>query len=283
MKPTRPLALTLFLTLVALSGCLGFLDSDDETDDDTDDGTDDGVDGNSTDDEANRTYHATLEANTTSGDVPLNVTFTSEVSYTETTGSGNDTFSDNFSYEGNLTYRLTFGDGASQEGNQSDYPLEATHEYTVEGNYTAIVNVTFEDGSQAEARINITTTLPEDPQEPPETHFEFGPAAGCLGDNGGGSCRSIDLAQQTGQVQSIDGHFQALDERYWGLEAVAVNSGVGSANADTDCYFLDDGFTIIGEANNGGGPCTGSVPGGSAYIFIFSWGAPTDAMTLDFS
>lgn len=281
MTTTRTLTLTFLLALVGLSGCMDLLGGDeDDGNDGAMDGNGDGMDGNDTDDGVNRTYHASLDADATSGEVPLNVTFTGEATYTETTGTGNDTFSDNFTYEGNLTYRLTFGDGTQEEGNHSAFPLETTHTYNVSGNFSAVLTIDFANGEQATATVNVTVEAGEPPREvPDQTEFSVGPSAGCVTETG--SCVGITLAQESGEfVSGIDGHWIALDERYWGLSFTTTSDA--AAEGDTDCLLFDADLAQTGEGNNGGGPCEGTVPGGTAWMYFFPWAAPMTEGTVTF-
>lgn len=139
-----------------------------------------------------------------------------------------------------------------------------------------------DDGGATEgpgATVPANTTLPA------VTHFEFGESAGCAGD-----AHSIDpqvplncVSFQGGpDATGIDGHWLALDATYAGLSLTTTMSVPGDANPDSDCVFLDADLEEIGNGNNGQGPCTGTVPPGTTWLFLYPWGTPATAMTADF-
>lgn len=119
---------------------------------------------------------------------------------------------------------------------------------------------------------------PEEERERPETlNFSYGPAAGCEGSLlGEGNCVTF---QAGPDAPEVDGHWQALDERYWGLRFTTT---VDSAGGDSDCYFVRANGNILGNAHNGSGPCQGRVPDNTAFLFLYSYVEPHQAMTLQF-
>jgi hypothetical protein len=127
--------------------------------------------------------------------------------------------------------------------------------------------------------VSVTSALPA------VTHFEFGESLGCTGDIDGILC----IEWENGPPGSdIDGHWIPLDASYWGLAVTStvVQSPTGPVQglgADSDCVFTDADQAILGEGNNGGDPCLGTVPEGSAWLFIYPYAAPAIEMTVDFA
>lgn len=215
--------------------------------------------------------NATLAADVVNGTAPLAVNFT----MTATTGA--------------TSWRLAFGDGSFTNGTGD--PAAANHTYSVGGNFSANLTVVYSDGPNAgpnaTASLNITVAVPAGGAAPDVTHFEFGESAGCVGD-----AHSINndvplncVSFQGGpDASGIDGHWQALDERYWGMTITTTMDEPSGLNADSDCYFFaEDAETETGEASNGGDLCAGVVPDGTYWMFLYPWGFPATAMTADFS
>lgn len=207
-------------------------------------------------------YEVKLTADSVTGTAPLNVTFS--------LSAGKDAKS----------WRLSFGDGSEAITGNAPLPATKSYTYNIGGNFSAILNVTFEDKKFGQDIVRIEVAVP-DQGPPPETHFEFGPSAGCAGDflqTAGQNCISF----VAGPAQTpIDGHWQALDSRYWGK---ALTGTIDPAiPGDSDCFFVAaDEHTITGEANNGALTCEGTVPGNTAWIFIYPYGNPANGMTIDF-
>lgn len=170
----RWLALLLALVL-SFSGCLGFLGEDDpdvqdEEEDDPTDTPDDEVDPDpaetedpdESEEETNEPPEATLTADLTTGEAPLNVSFTLD-------GSDAD--------EDPLTWTLDLGDGSDVvEGDELPYVLE--HAYAESGNFTAVLTVS--DGNETDsAQVELTVAQPADPIL--DTSVSWGPPgnAGC--------------------------------------------------------------------------------------------------------
>lgn len=213
------------------------------------------------------TRSANLTADTTSGEVPFTVTFTLD-------GTGID---------GETTWFLAYGDGNNTEGEGSELPKEESYEYQIAGDFTARLVITYGDGEAEDAEVQITATLGEggEEEEPPETFFEYGPVMGCIGGTDvGQSCVSF----QAGPGQpAVDGHWQALDERYWGMNAVALGKGM-PLSTDTDCVVTDADHTVLADGHNGPDPCGLVIPEGAAFIYIYPWIEPaTEGMTLEFT
>lgn len=118
----------------------------------------------------------------------------------------------------------------------------------------------------------------EEERERPEVlNFTYGPAGGCEGSlTGEGNCASF---QAGPDAPAVDGHWQELDERYWGLRFTTT---VDSFGGDSDCYYVGAGGGIRGNGHNGSGPCAGTVPDGTAYLFLYSYVDPHQGMTLQF-
>lgn len=208
--------------------------------------------------------NATLLADVVNGTAPLAVNFTINA----TTGA--------------LAWRLTLGDGNATNG--TAFPAAYAYTYDVAGNFSANLTVVFATGN-ASAEVPIQVTLGDAGGMPDVTHFEFGESLGC----------AADLNAQAPQVppncisylggpdaSGIDGHWQALDERYWGLTVTTTMDS--PENHDSDCFFIaEDETTILGNGHNGGDLCMGVVPEGTAWFYLYPWGTPAVSMTADFA
>ena len=250
--------LALMLTAGLLAGCADDADADDEPMDPMDD---EPVLG---DNETVLPRSIALVANATAGEVPFAVSF-------NLTFQGTD---------GNTTYVFATGDGNVTRGNATDAPATLEHTYEVAGNFTATLAVEY-GNETLEASVNITATLTEEAvaEAPDVTEFSYGESLGCAGDflqMVGADCISaLGGPEQSG----IDGFWQALDERYWGLE---FTSTVANQLGDSDCFLADADLDVVGEGNNGGAPCMGVVPEGTAWIFLYSYAEPATGQTLTF-
>lgn len=274
MQKTAPLLVTSLFALLALSGCFGGDDGgDDEAPSDDDheeprDGDGDPGDGNTTEDEDRV---AALGADPQNGTAPVNVTFSL---------TSNGTLD-------NGTWTLVYGDGAQTAGNGTELPLEVIHEYVIGGNFTANFTVTYGDGETHSDTANITIETPEAGEgDLPQTTFEYGQTMGCASDANAinpavpPNCISFHL----GPTQPIiDGQWQALDQRYWGLTAFVTITGTHQVGQDSDCYFVDADLEIISTGHNAGGPCTGEVPEETAFMYLYPWAEPATTMILEFS
>lgn len=206
----------------------------------------------------------TLTADALNGTAPVDINFTIDAS-----GSP-------------MSWRLSFGDGAISNG--TDFPTVTNHTYAIGGNFSANLTVHYAAGN-ATAHLNITITVPTTPTGPPApdvTHFEFADSLGCVGDLGAENCITYQMGPDG---NGIDGYWQALDERYWGLSftsTIMQGGPVGPALNDSDCVFTDAAHAILGEANNSSNPCAGTVPSGTAFLFIYPYGTPALEMTVDF-
>ncbi len=225
-----------------------------------------------------------LEADGQGGDLPYTVTFSG---FVEAYAQGEDDLDgdgtpDEYAVDpGAFTWTLSYGDDSTVdvEGNEADMPHESSYTYEVGGTFNAMLDVTFEDGEVLSQQVEIVVTVPEDPVEPPQEYFEYGPTGGCVGDFA--VCVGLTLAQNGQGVRTIDGHFQALDERYWGA---TLNVVLDPADYhDSDCKLLNDAFEVIGEANGGSENCVGTVPDGTAWIFLYPYAVPTLGMELTFT
>lgn len=258
------LAATALLAAAALAGCAGSPSSSTDGTTTTSGTTTGGTATRTTTSVPAGTVSADLSASTESGQAPLNVTFQISV-------KGGEIFS----------WTLNFGDGSTPVSGTAAPPATQDHTYSVGGDFQARFNVTFKDKRTAGDTASIKVTVPESGPAPP-THFEFGQAAGCAGDilaEAGAKCASYD---QGPSGQTIDGHWVPLDNRYWNK---AFTSAMTPAQyTDTDCEFVaSDAETSLGEAHNGAGPCQGVVPVGAAWIFIYSYAAPHETLTVDFT
>ncbi len=207
---------------------------------------------------------ANLTADVADGEAPLAVNFTLNAT------------------AGAASWRLSFGDGAAANG--TGQPAAANHTYSVAGNFSANLTVSYAGGAFANASLAIRVTLPAgsgSSRAPPDvTHFEFADSLGCVADAGVDRCVSF---QGGPDASGIDGYWQALDERYWGLSfTTTVDQGQPARN-DSDCAFTDAAFAILGDANNSDQPCAGTVPAGTAWIFLFPYALPALGQTLDFA
>jgi hypothetical protein len=212
-------------------------------------------------------HSATLAADETNGTAPLSINFTMTAD------------------PGATSWFLAFGDGSSDNG--TGEPATANHTYSVGGNFSASLRVVYSDGPNATASVNITVAVPGPSGPAPETHFEFGESAGCAADAHAAeptvpvNCISFHAGPD---APAVDGHWLALDERYWGMTLTSTMEESSGLNADSDCFFMaPDHTTIIGDGHNGGGLCAGVVPEGTGWLYIYPWAFPADAMTADFA
>jgi hypothetical protein len=266
----RILSLAIVFLAAGLAGCTG--GDDDTTPSTTASATPTTTTTTTTTAPANITTALTFSASPTSGDAPLAVQFAASLSDTNETGPSQP-------HNGSFTWALLYGDGTDASGDEADFPADSSHEYGTANNYTATLTVTLESGAVLEASQNITVELGEEPTEPPQLVFEFGPSLGCVTE--AEACVGVALAQNAGEfVSGIDGHWIPLDERYWGL---GFTSDSDHPLGDTDCLIFDDAVAQIGEGNNGGGPCQGQVPNNAAWLYFFPWAAPATASTVTFA
>lgn len=258
MRKSIPLVILLMLASV-LAGCL--------TDDGTVDGPDagdngdgsDGGDGGDGGDTGNETeYYAAIDAFTadpTSGEAPVNVTFTWEV----------DTNDEN------ATWTLDFGDNASESDLLADTNASLVHSYS-NGSYEALFTVHY--GNEETVQQSVNLTFEAAPDLPEQWTFEYGASLGCFGDLA--TCISVELGPDQ---EPIDGFWQELDERYWGLELTVISE---TALGDTDCTAYDEDQEEIARLNGGAGPCEGALPEGTAWLFVYSYGEPSPSLELQF-
>lgn len=206
---------------------------------------------------------ASLVADVQNGTAPLPVNFT-----VNATGSP-------------LAWRLSFGDG--HIGNGTTFPAAVNHTYDIGGNFTANLTVAY-TGGNATANVTLSILVPQTPTgpAPPDvTHFEFADSLGCFGDVVGvENCISFAGGPD---ASGIDGYWQALDERYWGLSFTSTVDQGQPVLADSDCAVTDAAFAVLEELNNGGDPCSGTIPPGTAFLFIYPYGSPGLSMTVDFA
>lgn len=180
------------------------------------------------------------------------------------------------------SWRLSFGDGAIANG--TAIPALANHTYAIGGNFSANLTVHYAAGNVT-TFLNLTIAVPDTPAGPgaPDvTHFAFADSLGCVGDLGAENCISFVGGPS---ASGIDGYWQALDERYWGLaftSTIMQGGPVGPLLNDSDCVFTDAAHAILGEANNSSNPCAGTVPAGTAFLFIYPYGTPALEMAVDF-
>lgn len=256
----RLIACLAILLVGTLGGCL---DSKDGDGGDAGNGTGTTTSGSSTDTSTrpgNGTTpgglgNASLVADVTNGTAPLNVTFTINAT------------------AGALAWRLALGDGNSTQG--STFPANHTYTYSVGGNFSANLTVAFAGGN-ASAVVPITVAVGNAMAPPDVTHFEYPESLGCAGDIvGEENC----LSWASPDASGIDGFWEALDARYWGY----LLTSTVSANPDSDCVFTDASFAILGNGNNGGAACQGTVPEGTAWLFIYPYAIPAGGMTVDFT
>lgn len=124
----------------------------------------------------------------------------------------------------------------------------------------------------------------EDPEPEIQTEFTFGPGAGCDGNSGllGGpvTCASFNAGPETAPTEVADGYWIPLGEGY---ERVKFTSTVENQLGDSDCFYTNEALEITGDAFNSDGPCEGTVPTGTAYLFIFSYVEPHQGITVTFT
>ncbi len=267
----------LMLFALVFSGCLsGGDDPVDTTDDDATDGDDSGDtsdpdDASDPDDTSgpgdDAEWTASIEsfsADPTSGTAPVNVTFTWDV---ET----NDE---------NATWSLALGDGATEDGDVTDGEDSLVHGYDA-GNFTATFTLTYGDSQTVEETVDLTIEAGQ--SVPDELVFTYDqPTLGCVGaldEEVGLMCVSALLGPEE---PAIDGHWQELDESYWGL-SFSVTNGLEDYQ-DTDCTAFNEDLEPLGtDLNNGGDACAGTLPEGTKWLFLYSWIAPSPGMELEFT
>lgn len=256
MRTYRTILIAALLAVVALAGCASeeLADPTDDAGDGSDEG-DHGAAGNGTVDVT--PLNATLVADVVNGTAPMQVNFTLDATHP------------------NATWELDFGDGNTTAGD--GLPADASHTYRA-GDFTASLTVEA-DGNSTTSEVDIAAAAPApqepEPEMPEKLSWEFGPSAGCAGDTG--AC--ISLAAGPDQPP-VDGFWIELDERYWGLSFTGTAE---NQRTDSDCWFIkDDGETKNGDANNADGPCAGTVPAETKWIFLYSYAEPATAMTLEF-
>lgn len=209
-------------------------------------------------------HNATLTADVVNGTAPLQVNFTMAAS------------------PGATSWRLSFGDGAIANGTGA--PSAANHTYAIGGNFSANLTVVYADGPtagpNATATLAIHVAVPAGTPAPDVLHFEFADSLGCVGDAGAENCITFVGGPD---ANGIDGYWQALDERYWGLSFTTTIDQVQPAVADSDCAITDADHAILEEPNNSSGPCAGTVPAGAAWIFLYPYALPALSQTLTFT
>lgn len=289
--------LALMVLFTAVAGCSGGGDEpndepiqDDGTPPSGDDGGDNAGNGSVGDDDKepapadddNQTAQpvtraVTLTANQTSGVAPMTVTFNLTA-----LGDGE-------------TYHLGHGDGSNQNGSFADMPSQVSYTYQVGGTFEAVLEITYPDEVLSD-NVTIEVIVEDAASAPDAIHFEYGQSLGCFWDLatiGGGPAIPCVNQEAGPSAPNVDGFWQALDDRYWGLEFTStVDHGEGQCSSDadwplcdSDCFFYGDSTSFgdeIGDANNGGGACAGVVPEGTAWMFIFPYGGPSNGMVLDF-
>jgi hypothetical protein len=173
------------------------------------------------------------------------------------------------------TWTLDFGDGSSENGGASADRGNIKHTYTIGGSIETWFTLTYGDG-KTDGRMVLLEIEP--PLVLPDPHvFEFGPTPGCVGDFA--TCLSKELGPEH---SGVDGHWVPLDESYWGLQFVVTNEGI--PYEDTDCAAFFESMDQIGtDLNGGGGPCGGLLPRQTAWLFLYSYAAPTPGLKLEFS
>lgn len=245
---------------------------------------------------------------TVSGEAPLNVTVALggtglPESFTWTLDWG-----DGGNATGNLSATLSVSASASGTGapagnasakanrtaagqeSGSKLPARLNHTYTAAGNHTIRFTLTPADGAatRVSAPVRVTAAANETGNAtgngtsvpPPEvTHFEFGETLGCTGDLPvGNTCQDYDAGPPG---SGTDGHWIPLGPSYWGWMLTSTVDQ-GPAIADSDCTFVDEALAVVGNANNGGDACTGEVPDGAAWVFLYPYAAPALSLTVDF-
>lgn len=241
----------------------------------------------------NATGNATSGSNATaapSGPAPLEVAFELGARrLTNTTGlrwtlgdaerSGNPgNASGNGTAQGNVTGNASASDPGAATG--QNLPATVNRTYNTTGTYQ--VTYVLRAGNDVVDHLNVTIIVSGNGTGnvsagrplPDVLVFEYPESFGCVGDFA--TCVS---REEGPGASGIDGFWQELDDRYWGL-TFAVSGG---ANGDSDCQAFDADQTELGDFSNGGGECTGVLPDGAAYLFLYSYAAPSLGMTLEFT
>lgn len=283
----RALMLAFVVAAVALAGCTG--------DDDGGSTTTSTSSSHSTSTSTSRTTSAPTTSTTTTTGAPSDTT--TELTFTASPTSGNVTLTVEFAasltdrdsggaaspHDDPFTWNLMFGDGTDASGDEGDFPLETSHDYATAGEFTATMTVTLDTEEELEDSEIITVAAGEEPQEPPQLVFEFGPSLGCAGDvlqAAGGDCITALLGPG---ATGPDGFWIPLDERYWGLSMTSTTD-LPNALGDTDGYFLDaDEAVMSADINNGSGPAQGTVPNGAAWLFVYNYAVPSISFVVTFT
>lgn len=263
MRSTIALMILLLIASV-FAGCLGGDDALDADDADTgdagdagDDGEGDGADEGPSDETID--YFARIDAftaDTTSGAVPVNVTFSWEV----------DTNDEN------ATWALDLGEGSEEQDALAEPSGSLVHPYDAAGNFTVVFTVLYGDGESVAATVNLTLEKPR--ALPDQWVHEYGPSLGCIGDLA--VCISAELGPDE---DPIDGFWLAIDERYWGLDFTVR---VDTVLEDSDCTAYDDDLEALDANLNGGaGPCEGPIPEGAYWLFMYSYAEPSPSLELE--
>ena len=194
-------------------------------------------------------------------------------------------------------WTLEFGDASDESGSGADLPATVTHGYIIGGNFSASLKVTYSDGKSATSDAIVITVTVDAGAEPPQLVFSYGASAGCAWDTamqvpGGPALPCISEAGGP-DASGIDGFWQPLDARYWGMpfSSTITRGGESGSSADdwplydSDCFFFaEDHVTRTGEANNGGAACgtADGVPVDTMWMFILPYGAPAEGMDVTF-
>ena len=190
--------------------------------------------------------------------------------------------------KGNATGNATGGSGnatgnaSAEAGAATGQSLPATVDRTYNTTGTYQVVYVLRAGNDIVERLNVTIIVSGNGSAnvsagrplPDVLHFEYPESFGCAGDVA--TCVSREGGPD---ASGIDGFWQELDDRYWGL-GFAVTGG---AAGDSDCQAFDADQNNLGDFSNGGSECTGVLPDGTAYLFLYSYAAPSLGLTLDFT
>lgn len=174
-----------------------------------------------------------LEVDLTEGDAPISVTFSLD-------GQQNET----------INYTITFGDGASQEGSTSEFPLTIVHEFAYAGTYETVLTGLYVDEfgdfhQTASVELNLGGT-PAPPGSGQVIGTERYTYSGTV--TAGIQHISCEVPDPLPPVNQVT-HDIPIPDNYEGLPALVSKFDVQFTNGptaiDIDVAFLDpDGNTL---------------------------------------
>lgn len=134
-------------------------------------------------------------------------------------------------------------------------------------------------GSDPDDPESTPETVGQDEEEQPDiqTEWSWDSGLGCPGEGTPAVC----LAYQNGPGgEGPDGYWIPLGKAY---EGMTLGGSINNVRGDSDCYFTDAAGVVVGDAANGASECAGTVPGGSEWVFVYSYAEPHQGLVVTFS